>query len=279
MFELTAYYEVNTLIQRVDRRKSRQMTMSGGVKNQNQYPDRGKVLEILLSAKSDLPRNEPEIASNISQQLQHMGLDTWGISLIRRVRDACAILQPKIVLETGAQIGHKSAWLFDLFTTEGHNPEKYVMVEMGGKFGVILARLRTRYDAEDWADIKIGDINALCSDAKAWKMANTTNLSSSESPIPQEIDFILVDEKAENLAITVRNLLAHLSKSGVLLLREPDVPVGETDGTDPIFEEQVKGFNDWIELIKEISQTHIIRMNPIFGGTLVGIMKRLQPLQ
>ena len=279
MFELTAYNEVNTLIQRVDRRRSRQMTMSGDVDNQNQYPDRGKVLEILLSAKSDLPRNEPEIASNISQQLQHMGLDTWGISLIRRVRDACAILQPKIVLETGAQIGHKSAWLFDLFSIEGHKPEHYVMVEKGGKFGVILARLRTRYDAEDWADIKIGDINALCSDAKAWKMANTTNLSSLESPIPQEIDFILVDEKAENLAKTVRNLLPHLSKSGVLLLREPDVPVGETDGTDPIFEEQVKGFNDWIELIKEISQTHIIRMNPIFGGTLVGIMKRIQPLQ
>ena len=279
MFELTAHIHVNALIQRVDRRRSRQRDMSGDVDNPNQHLDRGKVLEILLSAKSDLPRNEPEIASNISQQLQHMGLDTWGISLIRRVRDACAILQPNVVLETGSQIGHKSAWLFDLFAMEGHRPENYVMVEKGGKFGVILARLRTRYDADDWADIKIGDINSLCSDAKAWKMANATNLSATESPIPQKIDFILVDEKADDLAKTVSNLLPFLSDSGILLLREPDVPVGETDGTDPVFEQQVKGFNEWIELIKEISQTHLIRMNPIFGGTLVGIMKQIQPLQ
>ena len=77
------------------------------------------------------------------------------------MRDACAILQPNVVLETGSQIGHKSAWLFDLFAMEGQKPENYVMVEKGGKFGVILARLRTRYDADDWADIKIGDINSL----------------------------------------------------------------------------------------------------------------------
>ena len=43
----------------------------------------------------------------------------------------------------------------------------FVMVEQGAKFGVILARLRTRYDAEDWADIKIGDIQSICSEAKA----------------------------------------------------------------------------------------------------------------
>ena len=86
-------------------------------------------------------------------------------------------------------------------------------------------------------------------------------------------------EKADDLAKTVSNLLPFLSESGVLLLREPDVPVGETDGTDPVFEQQVKGFNEWIGLIKEISQTHLIRMNPIFGGTLVGIMKQTQPLQ
>ena len=57
MFELTACIQVNTLIQRVDRRRSRQRAMSGDVANPNQHLDRGKVLEILLSAKSDLPRD------------------------------------------------------------------------------------------------------------------------------------------------------------------------------------------------------------------------------
>lgn len=254
-------------------------SMAGDTQGGEQFPNREKVLEILLSAKSDLSRNEPQIASNISEQLQHMGLDTWGISLIRRVRDACSILQPKIVLETGAQIGHKSAWLFDLFSMDEHKPEKFVMVEKGAKFGVILARLRTRYEAEDWADIKIGDIQSLCSEAKAWKLANALSKDTSDSPIPQEIDFILVDEKAEDLSVVVKNLLPYLSKSGVLLLREPDVPVGESDESDSAFQKQVEGFNQWIELIKEISKTHIIRMNPIFGGTLVGIMKRIQPLE
>ena len=253
--------------------------MAGESQGTEDFPNREKVLEILLSAKSDMSRNEPQIAANISEQLQHMGLDTWGISLIRRVRDACSILQPRVILETGAQIGHKSAWLFDLFTIDEHKPEKFVMVEQGAKFGVILARLRTRYDAEDWADIKIGDIQSICSEAKAWKLANALNKGADDSPIPQEIDFILVDEKAEDLSAVVKNLLPHLSKSGVMLLREPDVPVGEADESDSKFQKQVEGFNKWIELIKDISKSHIIRMNPIFGGTLVGIMQRTQPLE
>ena len=153
------------------------------------------------------------------------------------------------------------------------------MVEQGAKFGVILARLRTRYDAEDWADIKIGDIQSICSEAKAWRLANALNKGSVDSPIPQEIDFILVDEKAEDLSAVVKNLLPHLSKTGVMLLREPDVPVGEADESDSKFQKQVEGFNKWIELIKDISKSHIIRMNPLFGGTLVGIMQRTQPLE
>ena len=86
-------------------------------------------------------------------------------------------------------------------------------------------------------------------------------------------------EKAEDLSAVVKNLLPHLSKSGVMLLREPDVPVGEADESDSKFQKQVEGFNKWIELIKDISKSHIIRMNPIFGGTLVGIMRRTQPLE
>ena len=37
-----------------------------------------------LFGPADLPRDEPEIGKNINQQLQHMGLVTWPISVIRR---------------------------------------------------------------------------------------------------------------------------------------------------------------------------------------------------
>ena len=78
---------------------------------------REDVLPALLVADDERSRDEPEIAANISTQLEHMGLHTWSISVIRRLRDAVGRLEPTSVLEIGASIGHRSAWLFDLFTT------------------------------------------------------------------------------------------------------------------------------------------------------------------
>ena len=46
--------------------------MAGESQGTEEFPNREKVLEILLSAKSDMSRNEPQIAANISEQLQ-----TW----------------------------------------------------------------------------------------------------------------------------------------------------------------------------------------------------------
>ena len=46
------------------------------------------VLAHLLSPDETRSRNEPEIASNIGTQLQHMALSTWSISILRRLRDA-----------------------------------------------------------------------------------------------------------------------------------------------------------------------------------------------
>ena len=64
-----------------------------------------------------------------------------------------------------------------------------------------------------------------------------------------------------------------------MLLREPDVPVGEADESDSKFQKQVEGFNKWIELIKDLSKSHIIRMNPILEERILGIMRRTQPLE
>ena len=50
-------------------------------------PSRKELLSHLLSKVSELPRDEPIIAANINEQLQHMGLSTWSLSTIRRIRD------------------------------------------------------------------------------------------------------------------------------------------------------------------------------------------------
>ena len=41
-------------------------------------PSRKELLSHLLSKVSELPRDEPIIAANINEQLQHMGLSTWS---------------------------------------------------------------------------------------------------------------------------------------------------------------------------------------------------------
>ncbi|MEL0265901.1 MAG: hypothetical protein VW945_00275, partial [Candidatus Poseidoniales archaeon] len=50
--------------------------------------ERGDVLAFLLSKDGSQPQDEPLIAANIHEQLQHMGLSTWSISVLRRLRDA-----------------------------------------------------------------------------------------------------------------------------------------------------------------------------------------------
>ena len=73
---------------------------------------RDQVLPTLLSADHERSRDEPEIAANIASQLEHMGLSTWSISVLRRLRDAIGRQAPRRVLEVGGSIGHRSAWLF-----------------------------------------------------------------------------------------------------------------------------------------------------------------------
>ena len=76
---------------------------------------RDQVLPSLLNADHERSRDEPAIAANIATQLEHMGLSTWSISVLRRLRDSIGRQEPKNILEVGGSIGHRSAWLFDLF--------------------------------------------------------------------------------------------------------------------------------------------------------------------
>ena len=62
---------------------------------------RDQILPSLLNADHERSRDEPEIAANIATQLEHMGLSTWSISVLRRLRDAIGRQEPKTVLEVG----------------------------------------------------------------------------------------------------------------------------------------------------------------------------------
>ena len=245
--------------------------MQGG--DNNSSIPRSEILPYLLSKESELSRDEPEIASNISEQLQHMGLSTWSQSVIRRLRNAIHKIKPKQVIEVGAGIGHRSAWLLDLFTSDT-TPERYDLVEQGNKFAVILHRLRARYDAEDWCNIVVGEVNSLVAETNAWSAASATGLEVGDSPLATKANVIIVDSKIEFLAESIECLFPLLVDGGVLFTCEPPVPSGDVDENDVEMMKQVDGFNDWIKLISKTQQTHNIAFTPLFEGTLVAFLKK-----
>lgn len=239
----------------------------------NSSLSRSDILPYLLSKESELSREEPEIASNISQQLQHMGLSTWSQSVIRRLRNAIHKIKPKRIIEVGAGIGHRSAWLFDLFTN-GEKPQRYDLVEQGSKFAVILHRLRTRYDAEDWCNIVVGEVNSLVAETNAWSAASATGLEVGDSPLAPKANVIIVDRKIEHLADSIESLFPLLVDGGVLFTCEPPVPSGDVDENDEEMMKHVDGFNDWIKLISNTQQTHHVAFTPLFDGTIVAFLKK-----
>ena len=219
---------------------------------------RDEVLAAILSADKELSRDEPEVAANIGLQLEHMGLSTWSISVRRRIRDAIARLEPKKIMQTGAGIGHLSAWILDHY--EGReNLENFQIIEEGNRFAVILTRLCQRY-SEVPTNIVVGSPRLLSGELKAWSISKT-----GEPPIMENSDVIIVDAIMEKLADDVSALLPLLNPNGVLFTVEPNPPEGDRETDDP----QVKGFNNWIELIKTSNETHHIAFAPLFGGTIV----------
>jgi hypothetical protein len=219
---------------------------------------REDVLAAILSADKDLSRDEPEVAANIGKQLEHMGLSTWSISVRRRIRDAIARLQPKSIIQTGAAIGHLTAWILDYY--EGREGiEKFQIIEEGNRFAVILTRLCQRY-SEVPTSIVVGAPPLLTSELKAWAISKV-----GDAPILENADAIIVDSPMERLAEDVTAMLPLLNKNGVLFTIEPNPPEGDRDEKDP----EVVGFNNWMELIRKSTETHHIAFAPLFGGTIV----------
>ena len=235
---------------------------------------REEILAYLMTKDTQQPRDEPEIAANIHAQLQHMGLSTWSISVHRRLRDAVARLRPSTVLEVGASIGHRTAWLLDQFERADARPATLTLVEQGGKFGVILQRLLQRYEAMSWASVVVGEPEQLAAEHQAWQLAAATNQELSQTPFEREYDVIVIDAPSPNRASLVASYLPFLAKNGVLFTVEPDMPSGEVDEDDEAGMALVNGFNRWIELVAESKETHHLAFMPLFGGTLVAWLPR-----
>lgn len=226
---------------------------------------RDEVLAALLTPAKDLSRDEPEVAANIGVQIEHMGLDTWSISVRRRIRDAVAKLEPKRIIETGAGIGHLTAWLFDHFS-DGNHPETFQIVEEGNRFAVILARLRERY-SDSPSRIIVGRPSTLVAETRAWNLAGA---EIGNAPIGPEADCIIVHAPVATLSEEISALLPILSPNGVLFTVEPIPPAGDREDSDP----EVVGFNSWMELIRTTNETHHLAFSPLFGGTIVAWLSR-----
>lgn len=233
---------------------------------------RDEILAHLLAKDALQPRDEPEIAANIHAQLQHMGLSTWSISVHRRLRDAVGRLQPSSVLEVGASIGHRTAWLLDQFERADSRPATLTLVEQGGKFGVILQRLLQRYEAMPWATVVVGEPGQLAAEHQAWQLAAATNAELSQTPFEAGYDVIIVDAPSPQRAGLVASYLPLLNNNGVMFTVEPNMPSGDVDENDEAGMALVNGFNRWIEVISESKNTHHLAFMPLFGGTLVALL-------
>jgi len=233
-----------------------------------------EVLSSILSPDPNRSRDEPAIAANISAQLNHMGLDTWSISVIRRLRDAVGRIKPDRIIEVGGGIGHRSAWIYDLIDQDDWQPTRYDIIENGAKFGVIIHRLMTRYKAESWTKIVVGELNSLLAQTNAWSAASKSGIEVGDSPIQSQAEVIIVDSNGKNVANAVKQMLPMLAKGGVLFTLEPLVPAGDVDENDEAGMAIVEGFNSWINLIQSANETHHIAFNPLFGGTLVAFLEK-----
>lgn len=233
-----------------------------------------EVLSSILSPDPNRNRDEPAIAANISAQLNHMGLDTWSISVIRRLRDAVGRIKPDRIIEVGGGIGHRSAWIYDLIEQDDWQPTRYDIIENGAKFGVIIHRLMTRYKAESWTKIVVGELNSLLAQTNAWSAASKSGIEVGDSPIQSQAEVIIVDSNGKNVANAVKQMLPMLAKGGVLFTVEPLVPAGDVDENDEAGMAIVEGFNSWINLIQSVNETHYIAFNPLFGGTLVAFLEK-----
>ena len=122
------------------------------------------------------------------------------------------------------------------------NLKRFDMIEAGGKFGVILTRLLRRYDAEEWAHVRVGEFR-LCVQMDSWKAANATHRQKQLHRQPTPYVSILIMSSIS--AMWARSMLSNafdlLVPGGLILTTEPEVPVddvGDIPDSGPVTPEQ-----------------------------------------
>ena len=160
----------------------------------------------------------------------------------------------------GGSIGHRSAWLYDLFAERPVS--RFDIIEQGAKFGVILHRLQTRYDASSWSNIIVNDFATLCAEEKAWKLTTASGVGADERRLSEAYDAIIVDAPLSRLASDAQHAMGLLSNNGVLYTTEPETPVGEYDELDDDGKAKVDGFNAWIKFVQESQSNYHMAFVP-----------------
>ena len=142
--------------------------------------NRSELLGHLFGKPADLPVMNPRL-----QRISISNCNTWDWlpgqyqSFGGSVMEFIESIQN--VLEVGGGIGHRAAWLLDLFDTRVR-PTRYDIVEQGNKFAVIIKRLIDRYEASNWTTIKVGELPTLAAETMAWKAATISGLDGGDAP-------------------------------------------------------------------------------------------------
>ena len=241
-----------------------------------------EMFDRLLSEDSERGDSEPAIAAGIGEQMLHMSLRPLPRSMRARIRDISARVPARNAVLVGGGIGHLSAWLLDLWCGDPANPplqppprpESFRIVEPGGKFGVIIDRLIRRHGAESWTQVIQMTWGELAAEAATWSAASASLPNSARPyPLPIPLDLVIIDTAETERAATAAAAFELLSHGGVMLVQEPEVPtgdVGEADSGSTMTPAQrkVESFNDWIEFVKQVSESHSLGFVELTGGTL-----------
>tara|TARA_B110000967_G_C18896933_1_gene571412 strand:+ start:1709 stop:2497 length:789 start_codon:yes stop_codon:yes gene_type:complete len=235
----------------------------------------------LLSEDETRGIDEPEVASNIGDQMIHMGLRPLSRTIRSRIRDICSRIPANNVILVGGGIGHLSAWLFDLWCSDNiennsiKKPDSFTIVEEGGKFGIILNRLISRYDADSWSKVIINKWPEIVAESSSWLAANAA--SSANAPflsIPLPVDLIIIDLPEDERIDALTSSFNLLSPGGIIIIKEPEVPTGDVGELESGKEmskaqEKVSRFNKWISAVKDFSLNNSLSFVELTGGTLV----------
>ena len=108
------------------------------------------------------------------------------------------------------------------------HPNSFTIVEEGGKFGVILNRLISRYNADAWSKVVVKPWNEITAESISWFASNaTSNDITPFSLIPLPVDLIVIDLSENDRVNALINSFDLLSPGGIIIVKEPEVPTGD----------------------------------------------------